>query len=90
MSVSMVMNSDTISPVTISLWLKLCSPPPHPTPPSVQVLKGSHHLGRIDHMRVGDQVGADLERVEEVKKVSAALSPDQYSVSVSLKPKSLD
>ena len=36
----------------------------------VQVLKGSHHLGRIDHVRVGDQVGADLERVEQVKKVS--------------------
>ena len=37
---------------------------------ALKVLKGSHHLGRIDHVRVGDQVGADLERVEQVKKVS--------------------
>jgi ectoine hydroxylase-related dioxygenase (phytanoyl-CoA dioxygenase family) len=29
----------------------------------LQVLKGSHHLGRIDHGRVGDQTGADMERV---------------------------
>jgi hypothetical protein len=29
----------------------------------LQVLKGSHHLGRIDHGKVGDQTGADLERV---------------------------
>lgn len=30
----------------------------------LQVLKGSHHLGRIDHGKVGDQTGADMERVE--------------------------
>jgi ectoine hydroxylase len=29
----------------------------------LQVLKGSHHLGRIDHMAIGDQTGADPERV---------------------------
>ena len=29
----------------------------------LQVLKGSHHLGRIDHVKVGDQTGADPERV---------------------------
>jgi ectoine hydroxylase-related dioxygenase (phytanoyl-CoA dioxygenase family) len=29
----------------------------------LQVLKGSHHLGRIDHGKTGDQTGADLERV---------------------------
>jgi len=29
----------------------------------LQVLKGSHHLGRIDHGKVGDQTGADMERV---------------------------
>ena len=37
----------------------------------LQVLKGSHHLGRINHKSVGGQVGADLDRVEEAKKVSA-------------------
>lgn len=35
----------------------------------LQVLKGSHHLGRIDHgLLDGEQVGADLNRVEEAKK----------------------
>ncbi|MEI8107495.1 MAG: phytanoyl-CoA dioxygenase family protein [Verrucomicrobiota bacterium] len=34
----------------------------------MQVLKGSHHIGRIDHTLSGDQAGADLERVEEAKK----------------------
>jgi len=31
------------------------------------VLKGSHALGRIDHGTIGDQQGADLERVELAK-----------------------
>ncbi len=31
----------------------------------LQVLKGSHLMGRIDHGKTGDQTGADLERVEE-------------------------
>jgi len=30
----------------------------------LQVLRGSHHIGRIDHGPIGDQTGADLERVE--------------------------
>ena len=34
----------------------------------MQVLKGSHKLGRINHVLSGDQAGADLERVEEAKK----------------------
>lgn len=35
----------------------------------LQVLKGSHRLGRVDHgLLEGDQVGADLRRVEEAKK----------------------
>jgi ectoine hydroxylase-related dioxygenase (phytanoyl-CoA dioxygenase family) len=29
----------------------------------LQVLKGSHHIGRIDHVKIGDQTGADPERV---------------------------
>lgn len=35
----------------------------------MQVLKGSHHLGRIDHVLTGDQAGADMERVHEAEKV---------------------
>ncbi len=34
----------------------------------LQVIKGSHHLGRVDHVLTGDQAGADLERVNEVLK----------------------
>jgi ectoine hydroxylase-related dioxygenase (phytanoyl-CoA dioxygenase family) len=30
----------------------------------LQILPGSHQLGRIDHGKTGDQVGADLQRVE--------------------------
>ncbi|MEO9003921.1 MAG: phytanoyl-CoA dioxygenase family protein [Ginsengibacter sp.] len=31
----------------------------------LQVIKGSHKLGRIDHVLAGEQVGADQERVDE-------------------------
>lgn len=31
----------------------------------LQVLRGSHELGRIDHIRVGEQTGADGERVAQ-------------------------
>ncbi len=34
----------------------------------LQVLKGSHKLGRVDHVLSGDQAGADPERVHEAKK----------------------
>ncbi len=34
----------------------------------LQVLRGSHKLGRIDHGTTGDQTGADLERVQEAMK----------------------
>src|SRR5947207_5781905 len=34
----------------------------------LQVIRGSHHCGRIDHVLTGDQAGADRERVEQVLK----------------------
>jgi hypothetical protein len=34
----------------------------------LQVVGGSHRLGRIDHVQTGDQAGADRERVDEVLK----------------------
>jgi hypothetical protein len=34
----------------------------------LQVLKGSHHAGRINHVLTGDQAGADRERVDELLK----------------------
>ncbi|MBI3504865.1 MAG: phytanoyl-CoA dioxygenase family protein [Proteobacteria bacterium] len=35
----------------------------------LEVLKGSHLLGRLEHGVVGGQVGADMERVEQAMKV---------------------
>jgi ectoine hydroxylase len=34
----------------------------------IQVLAGSHHMGRVDHVLTGDQAGADMERVREAEK----------------------
>jgi len=34
----------------------------------MQVLKGSHLIGRIDHVLTGDQAGADPERVREAQR----------------------
>ncbi len=34
----------------------------------LQLLKGSHHMGRLNHILSGEQAGADLERVEEASK----------------------
>jgi hypothetical protein len=34
----------------------------------LQVIKGSHHCGRINHVLTGDQAGADRERVDEILK----------------------
>ena len=34
----------------------------------LQVLAGSHLMGRVDHNKTGDQAGADLERVEVALK----------------------
>lgn len=34
----------------------------------LQVIRGSHQLGRIEHVKVDDQVGADQDRVEQILK----------------------
>ena len=34
----------------------------------LQVLKGSHHMGRVEHGRFGDQTGADPERVQAARQ----------------------
>ena len=45
----------------------------------LEVLKGSHHLGRLDHSLAGDQSGADPERVqiamEYFERVQVELEP---------------
>jgi len=33
----------------------------------LQVLHGSHHLGRIDHTRIGEQTAADVDRVQAAR-----------------------
>lgn len=35
----------------------------------LQILRGSNQCGRIEHVKVGGQVGADLARVDEIAKV---------------------
>ncbi|XP_045196413.2 L-proline trans-4-hydroxylase-like isoform X2 [Mercenaria mercenaria] len=35
----------------------------------LQILKGSHKCGRIEHINVAGQVGADMERVDDLAKV---------------------
>jgi len=34
----------------------------------LQIIPGSHHCGRVDHVLTGDQAGADRERVDEILK----------------------
>jgi len=34
----------------------------------LQVIKGSHHMGRVDHGQAGEQKGADMVRVKEALK----------------------
>jgi ectoine hydroxylase-related dioxygenase (phytanoyl-CoA dioxygenase family) len=34
----------------------------------LHLIEGSHHCGRLDHVIVGERVGADRERVEELLK----------------------
>src|SRR6202000_844545 len=34
----------------------------------LQVIRGSHQLGRIEHVLTGDQAGADRDRVDEILK----------------------
>lgn len=45
----------------------------------LQVLKGSHHMGRVDHGSVGDQTGADPERVtaalQRLERVHCEMAP---------------
>jgi ectoine hydroxylase-related dioxygenase (phytanoyl-CoA dioxygenase family) len=34
----------------------------------LQVIRGSHKIGRLDHVLTGEQAGADMERVQEILK----------------------
>lgn len=35
----------------------------------LQVIRGSHKMGRVNHVLTGDQAGADMERVNEILKI---------------------
>ena len=39
----------------------------------MQFLKGSHKAGRIDHIPVGEHVGADPERKDQIQRVCPLL-----------------
>lgn len=45
----------------------------------LEVVRGSHHMGRVDHVAIGDQTGADPERVaaalERMEVVPCPLDP---------------
>ena len=48
----------------------------------LQVIRNSHHAGRVNHVLTGDQAGADRERVDELLK-----RPDQFPlVHVTMDP----
>ncbi|HEX5024792.1 MAG TPA: phytanoyl-CoA dioxygenase family protein, partial [Agriterribacter sp.] len=35
----------------------------------LQMIRGSHKMGRIEHQMAGEQVGADMEKVNEALKI---------------------
>jgi len=43
---------------------------------ALRLLKGSHHIGRVDHWSKGDQQGADLERVEQARGLCEEITVD--------------
>ena len=53
-------------PRLVTVWIALDAADRHNG--CLQVLRGSHQLGRIDHTTTGDQQGADMERVAEAEK----------------------
>ena len=55
-----------LAPELVSCWIAI--DPSTRENGCLQVLRGSHQLGRIDHGKTGDQTGADLERVEQALK----------------------
>ncbi|CAH1791779.1 unnamed protein product [Owenia fusiformis] len=42
----------------------------------LKIIPMSHKIGRIDHIRVGKQAGADTARVEEIEKVCPIIQPE--------------
>ena len=65
----------------VTAWIALT--PSNEENGCMQVLKGSHKLGRINHVLSGDQAGADMERVEEAKKRLKANTGSQPLVVLS-------
>ncbi|MBI1903270.1 MAG: phytanoyl-CoA dioxygenase family protein [Planctomycetia bacterium] len=55
-------NNGCLEPLLASCWIAI--DPSTKENGCLQVLRGSHAIGRIDHGKTGDQTGADLERVE--------------------------
>lgn len=55
-----------LEPLLASCWIAV--DPATKENGCLQVLRGSHQIGRIDHGKTGDQAGAELRRVEEARK----------------------
>lgn len=48
----------------------------------LRVLKGSHHLGRLNHGRVGTQTGVDPERLKQIESLFESVSCEMKAGSV--------
>ncbi|XP_077975139.1 uncharacterized protein LOC120336647 [Styela clava] len=44
---------------------------------TLQIIRGSHKMGRIYHGRIGDQAGADMERVEAALQTMGKIYVDK-------------
>jgi len=59
-------HNGVLQPLLLSLFLAV--DPARKENGCLQVIPGSHHCGRIDHVLTGEQAGADPERVEALLK----------------------
>ncbi len=59
-------NNGVLTPNLVSAFIAV--DPATETNGCLQIIRGSHHCGRIHHQLTGDQAGADMERVSEILK----------------------
>ncbi len=59
-------NNGCLEPLLASCWIAI--DPATVENGCLQVLRGSHAIGRIDHGKTGDQAGADLKRVKAAEE----------------------
>jgi len=59
-------NNGHLTPDMLSVFIALDKA--HKDNGCLQVLRGSHKMGRVDHITTGEQAGADMERVNQALK----------------------